>query len=98
MDQQNREDTHKSNYLLLKNNIYNQYLLACSLKPTQRPPYLSSFYVYLAYNSAWKFIDRKRLTNNQITLMKSLGCYKPSRTEMGIRRFPPTHFSELPVG
>jgi hypothetical protein len=59
--------------------------------------HLYSKRVYRAYHNVWKFIDRRLLTPEEISIMKQLGCYKPSRTELGTRWFPPMHRAELPV-
>jgi hypothetical protein len=43
-----------------------------------------------AFNHPWKFINRKQLNDKQIKIIQNLGCYKPSRTELGTRYTPPT--------
>lgn len=46
------------------------------------------FYYYLAFNNLWKFIDRKKLLEEDIKIMKELNIYKPTRKELGIPKQP----------
>ena len=57
--------------------------------------HLYSKRVYRAYHNAWKLIDRRLLTSDEIEIMKQLGCYKPSTTELGTRWCPPEHLALL---
>jgi len=50
--------------------------------------HLYSLRVYLAYNDKWKIINRNALTEEEINVMKQLGCFKLTRTERGIRKTP----------
>jgi hypothetical protein len=95
----------KSDFHVCKNEIYQEYMnelrkYCCygnknlTLKVA---PHLHSFYVYLAYKKAWKFINRKNLSPEQIDIMKEIGCYKSSRYELGTLFYPPMYFTELPV-
>jgi hypothetical protein len=61
------------------------------------PLYFYSKRVYRAYHNAWRLINRKLLTSDEIDIMKQLGCYKPSRVELGTKWYPPMHRVELPV-
>jgi hypothetical protein len=49
------------------------------------PLHLYSKRVYRAYRNAWRYIDRKLLTPDEIKVMLQLGIYKPSLTELGVR-------------
>ncbi len=53
---------------------------------TTIPLHLFSFRVYLAHLNLWKIINRGKLISEEILVMIQLGCYKKSRTELGIRR------------
>ncbi len=63
----------------------------------KQAPHLYTFYVYLAHTNAWQFINRNKLTEDQINVMKEIGCFKPSRYELGTKRYPPMYFTELPL-
>jgi hypothetical protein len=52
------------------------------------PLHLFSKRVYRAYHNAWDLIDRRLLTEEELNIMKQLGCYKPSRTVLGTRKKP----------
>jgi hypothetical protein len=49
------------------------------------PLYLYSKRVYRAYHNAWRIIDRKLLTIEEIDVMLQLGIYKQSQKELDIR-------------
>jgi hypothetical protein len=93
----------KSDVHILKNQIYQNYILELNKlgfyknNRYNKPLHLYSFYVYLAYLNLWKLINRKKLCEDQIDIMKRLNCYKSTRTEVGTRSFPPMHFAELPL-
>jgi hypothetical protein len=95
----------KSAFHVFKNEIYQEYMNELRKQncygnknvTMERALYLHSFYVYLAYNNGWKFINRKKLSDEQIHIMKEIGCYKPSRYELGTHFYPPMYFTELPV-
>lgn len=53
----------------------------------RKPLHLFSVRVYLAYNNLWKLINRPKLTPEEIHVMKQIGCYQPSRSELGIPRY-----------
>ena len=88
---------------ILKNEKYHKYIEELNklgytkYNRYNKPLHLYSFYVYLAYTNAWKLINRNKLDDDQIDVMKKLGCYKNTRTQLGTRRFPPMHFTELPL-
>ena len=50
------------------------------------PLHLFSKRVYMAYYNAWRVIDRQLLTREELDVMLKLGIYKPTQTEMGVRR------------
>jgi hypothetical protein len=52
------------------------------------PLHLFSKRVYRAYHNEWNLIDRRLLTVEEINIMKQIGCYKPSRLELGTRKKP----------
>ena len=81
----------KSEFHILKNRLFEDYIEERRKLKFTKPSHLYSFYVYLAYNHAWKFIDRNKLDDKQIDIIKNLGCYKPSRAELGTRYSPPNH-------
>jgi hypothetical protein len=93
----------KSEFHVLKSKLFEEYIKECDklgytkTNRYNKPLHLYSFYVYLAYNHAWKFINREKLDKKQIDIMKKLDCYKLSRTDFGERRFPPMYFAELPL-
>ena len=66
--------------------IYNMYLneLKEAKKNKYFPLYLYSKRVYRAYKNAWRLIDRKLLTNEEVNIMLKLGIYKPSQKDLGI--------------
>ena len=68
--------------------IYNMYLneLKEAKKNNYFPLYLYSKRVYRAYKNAWRLIDRKLLTNEEINIMFQLGIYKPSQKDLGIQK------------
>ena len=68
--------------------IYNMYLneLKEAKKNKYIPLYLYSKRVYRAYKNAWRLIDRKLLTNEEINIMFQLGIYKPSQKDLGIQK------------
>ena len=61
------------------------------------PLYLYSKRVFCAYRNCWRLVNRNKLTQEELDIIKQLGCYKPSRTELGTRWFPPMHRAELPL-
>lgn len=85
----------KSEFHVLKSKLYDQYIAECNrlgFTKTNRhnkPLHIYSFYVYLAYNHAWKFINRNKLDTEQINIIKKLNCYKSTRTENGTRYLKP---------
>jgi len=70
---------------------YHQYweeLRKFNLSETKTfPLHLYSFRVYLAHINLWKIINRNKLTLKEIEIMNELGCYRLSRTELGIPRY-----------
>jgi hypothetical protein len=69
--------------------LYHDYmneLRDARLKKQPIPLYLFSKRVYRAYRNAWRLIDRKLLTQEEINIMLKLGIYKPTQTELGVRR------------
>lgn len=93
----------KNSYYALKDEKYKAYIDELNkLGYTKnnrynKPLHLYCFYVFLAYTNSWKLINRNKLSEDQIEIMKKLGCYKAPRTDLGTRRFPPMHFAELPL-
>jgi hypothetical protein len=85
----------KSEFHVLKSKLHDQYIEEClklgftQFNRKKKPLHLHSFYVYLAYNHAWKFINRDLINQKQIDIIKELGCYKLTRTELGTRYCPP---------
>ncbi len=69
---------------------YYQQFLNERKESKQLQLHLYSLRVFLAYNDKWKIINRKALTEDEILVMIQLGCYKKSRTELGIRKKPKT--------
>lgn len=73
----------------LEQQLYNQYVFelreAKKNKNEPLPLHLYSKRVYRAYHNEWRFIDRKLLTSEEISIMLKLGIYKPSQTQLGIR-------------
>ena len=59
-------------------------LLKQYLEP-DRPLYLYSFRVYLAYNNLWYYIKRDLITKDEYNVMRRLGCYKYPRRYLGRR-------------
>jgi hypothetical protein len=93
----------KSHFHVLKNIKYEEYINECNkcgfskINRYNKPLHLYSFYVYLAYIGAWKFIDRKQLKEDQVKIMKQLGCFQDSRTDLGKRWFMPFYNVDLPL-
>jgi hypothetical protein len=85
----------KSQFHISKSKLHEEYIDECfkigftKFNRKNIPLHLHSFYVYLAYNHAWKFINRNKITQEQIDIIKYLGCYKLTRTELGTRYSPP---------
>ena len=70
---------------LLYNNFINERRsIYYSKKPM--PLHLFSRRVYMAYYNAWRIINRKLLTQEENDVMLKLGIYKPTQTELGVRR------------
>ena len=83
--------------------IYNMYLneLKEAKKKKYFPLYLYSKRVYRAYKNAWRLIDRKLLTNEEVNIMLKLGIYKPSQKDIGIRNLHKEickEFSKIRIG
>jgi hypothetical protein len=48
------------------------------------PRHLYTFRVYCAYKNVWRLVNREKLKPDEMQIMISLGCYRPSRKEFGI--------------
>ena len=90
MNKNNNNNITVLNNQELKNMLYNRYFNERQdiyfSKNKHMPLHLFSKRVYLAYNNAWRVINRKLLTQEEINIMLKLGIYKPTQTEMGVRR------------
>jgi hypothetical protein len=73
----------------LKEEIYKDYVAELKRvrynKVNPVPLYLYSKRVYRAYRNAWRLIDRRLLTQEEIDIMMRLGIYKPSLGQLGVR-------------
>ena len=79
----------KLNNEILSNKDLEQKLFQMYLKEKREaklrnifPLHLYSKRVYRAYNNAWRLIDRKLLTQEEINIMLRLGIYKPSQKDI----------------
>jgi hypothetical protein len=64
----------------LRDDLYKEYIKEKKLET--KPPYLFSFYTFLAYKNIWKLIVRYNLSEKEIEIMKELNCYKTPRREI----------------
>ena len=78
-----------NSYYILKYEKYQKYIEELKKHRYNKPLHLHSFYVYLAYTNAWKLIHRDKISPEQIDIMNKLNCYKPTRSELGIKRCRP---------
>ena len=75
-------------------NLYNKELYNSKLRNETPPLYLFSVRVFSAYNNCWRIVNRDRLTPEEVNIIHKLGCYKPSRTELGTRWLKPIRNTE----
>ena len=90
------ETAYKSNQDII-NELYNDYvkeLREARLQRTSIPLHLFSKRVYCAYRNVWRIINRKLLTQEEIDIMLQLGIYKPTQTELGVRKLSPEERKE----
>ena len=76
----------------LEQELFNQFIQERRLayQNNNFPLYLYSKRVYRAYHNAWRLVDRRLLKPDEIEVMKKLGIYKPSRSDLGIPRYRST--------
>ena len=77
---------HKTNKDFLEE-IYQEYIAEKNIARMRNiyPLYLYNIRVFRAYRNAWRLINRAALTPEEISIMKQLNIYKPSRKEMNNR-------------
>jgi len=77
------KNTHTPNKDLVEE-IYQAYIAEKNIARIRNiyPLYLYSIRVFRAYRNVWRLINRELLTPEEISIMKQLNIYKPSRKEM----------------
>jgi hypothetical protein len=67
----------------LKKYYLNLYHAECKQSSSIRKPlHLFSFYTFVAYHNIWVLINRKTLTEGELSIINQIGCYKETRKEI----------------